>query len=360
MKVLLLPADRSGCGLYRMILPGRLARDSGRAKVTLQDSFDGIVHPKSGDVVGVPQMDYDVVVFQRPFFRRIAESIPFVQAQGIACVVELDDDVRRIDPRNQAHQMVQAKHNSESNWEHVVDACRLADWVTVSTPELISYAAPHGRVSVIPNAVPLSMTVYERPPREPDAKVVVGWAGALTTHPGDLEETMGQVARAVQDNGARFHVVGDSTGVKDALRLSEEPTSTGWLPLREYPQALTALDVGVVPLTSQAFNRAKSWLKGLEMAALGIPFVASPLPEYERLADEYGIGQIARRAGDWARLLKPLICDEAYRTHVGNVYRGMVASFLTVDSTVDTWVDAWSSAADHRRSVMTERVAVNG
>ncbi len=36
--------------------------------------------------------------------------------------------------------------------------------------------------------------------------------------------------------------------------------------------------VGIAPLVDRPFNRSKSWIKGLEYSAFGLPFVASPLP----------------------------------------------------------------------------------
>jgi hypothetical protein len=44
---------------------------------------------------------------------------------------------------------------------------------------------------------------------------------------------------------------------------------------------LNGIHVGLVPLTRGPFNEAKSYLKGLEYAAAGIPFIATPTEEYQ-------------------------------------------------------------------------------
>ena len=44
----------------------------------------------------------------------------------------------------------------------------------------------------------------------------------------------------------------------------------------------------MIPLEDTPFNRSKSWVKGLEACAMGLPFVASKLPEYESL----GVGRL--------------------------------------------------------------------
>lgn len=392
VRVMLMPADRSGCGLYRMILPAKAVANAqpdwkiGRASGIMGE----VSTQRDGKTVApyvksLPPLEMDVLVFQRPFDAIVGKLIPVAQAQGVACVVELDDDVRNLDPMNAAWGPIQPKNNPSSNWQHVVDACMIADWVTVSTPELARYAAPHGRVSVIENAVPLSMVMHDIPPRlSHSAPVTVGWAGSVGTHPNDLEETMGGVARAVVDTGAHFHVIGDGVHVAEGLRLPRvdgkhemltgadggpvtyalEPSCTrcgqpivdgvcasGWLPLKDYPEALTRLDVGIVPLSPHPFNRSKSFLKGLEMAALGIPFVASPLPEYVRLRDEYGIGIIAKRSAEWSRELTKLIRDHDYRNDLGMAYRQIVGNNLTTDHTAPEWSHAWASARMYRDSL---------
>ena len=104
--------------------------------------------------------------------------------------------------------------------------------------------------------------------------MAVGWSGSTNTHPGDLEATGGAVGRVTKG----FHVIGTGVGVADALGLARRPSATNWVPLFRYPEFLAQLDVGIVPLRACAFNRAKSWLKGLEMVACGVAFVASATP----------------------------------------------------------------------------------
>jgi hypothetical protein len=70
------------------------------------------------------------------------------------------------------------------------------------------------------------------------------------------------------------------------------------LPINDYPKLFKQMDIGIVPLSDVRFNDAKSYIKGLEYAAAGIPFIASPSPEYLELA-EAGVGRIARNWDEW-------------------------------------------------------------
>jgi glycosyltransferase involved in cell wall biosynthesis len=356
---MLLPADKSGCGLYRMLIPGREVAKSGDHKVYFGGGVYGRVErddegrPK---LVYLPPLNVDVIVFQRPFDSIVKQVIPLAKAQGVATVVELDDDVRAVDPMNFSHEKIHPRLSPLSNWQNVVDACRIADWVTVSTPPLKCYA-PHGRVSVVRNTLPPSVLTV--PDREPHDPMVVTWPGAVTTHPRDLQECGRGVASALKSTGATFAVVGDGANVKENLKLDFEPHATGWLELPDYPETLKATaDVGIVPLAPTQFNRAKSSLKGMEMAGLGIPFVASPLPEYRDLVN-MGAGVLARNPYEWEVELTRILTDESHRVEMSQRGREVVREHLTIDKVVDQWESAWRSARRYRDAhPVREAVAV--
>ena len=72
-----------------------------------------------------------------------------------------------------------------------------------------------------------------------------------------------------------------------------------------------------MPLTDIPFNHAKSYIKGLEYACGGVPFVASYSPQYEELVEKHGIGQLARSPQEYVRLLKKFN-DIDYRQEVSD------------------------------------------
>lgn len=358
MRILVCPADRGGCGYYRLIWPAEannvrvLAEGEPFAdgKFTVDD--DGIEH-----CVGLESVpDADVVVMQRTARLTQAQMIPHLQAAGIAVVVDVDDDFSAIEPGNVAHAAYDPETNPERNYEHLAAACSMADLVTVTTPALARRYAPHGRYAILPNCIPKRYLV-ERQVRKlagrewkSSTKLKVGWTGSVDTHPGDLEVTRGAVGQVMREyqSLAYFRVIGTGRGVKDALELSKGVNFSDWLPIELYPRAVVDLDVGIVPLRRCAFNRAKSWLKGLEMAALGVPFVASNTPDYERLAN-LGAGLLAAKPEDWVRTLRALLSSPAMRDEVAG--RGLaVASEFTIEGNAYAWLEAWSRAHAIRRS----------
>lgn len=353
MKVAVWPADEGGCGYYRLIWAARALAGQG-AEVDLRLPGDGSglhgVFAKGDDgierLVGLQEPpEADVVVLQRPLAAWRADLVGLLQEHGVRVVVEIDDDFSTIHPRNVSFRSVHPRHNPGVNREHLARACRQADLVTVTTPVLASRYGGHGRVAIIPNFVP---AWYLDVVPEPWAGRRIGWTGSLQTHPTDLQVTRGAVARAAEATEAVVTVVGTGAGVADALGLTEAPEATGWLPIDEYPRAMARADVGIVPLDDITFNHAKSRLKALEYAALGVPVVMSPTADNVALHG-LGVGLVARKPKHWAAHLRRLLTDPAERAELAAAGRA-AARALTIEGNADRWWDAWASTVTTRRA----------
>lgn len=345
MKVLVCPADEGGCGSYRCWWPTQALMTQGYDVhlaphaatpfvITWEGNSDwGGDHPPLGErIVAVEHPGYDVVVIQRPLRWELAALIPHLQAQGVKVVVEIDDDFSTIPVKNLAYASCHPKMSPERNWDHLNDAVRVADLVTVSTPAL---AARYGGY-VVRNCIPAWYLDHQADPHD---GVMVGWSGTVANHADDLDVTRGAIARALGD--ATFYVVGDGRFVADSLGLARNVKASGWAPLDEYPKMLAQLDVGIVPLVDTAFNDAKSYLKGMEMAALGVPFIASPSPEY-RLLHDLGAGVLAAKPKHWAAHVKALVASEQMRVDLAGAGKETVAS-MTIEANAWRWWEAWES-----------------
>lgn len=366
MRVLIYPCDRTGCGTYRCTYPAHAARKLGvdvHVAPVLQEPGKPTRrllpierHPHNPRMVRAKPVHADVVVFQRPVeevFSRVL--IPQLQASGVAVVVEVDDDLHALPAAHPAARALSPALSPGANWRNLMDACRLADLVTCSTPALASRYGAHGRVAVIRNRVPERLLDQ---PHKPDGETV-GWRGWTVTHPEDLQATRGGVADALQTTGWRFLQIGLTVGVKTGLSLDSEPAHVGpTVTIDEFYPLLSHLDIAIAPLRDCAFNRAKSCLAGLEYAACGVPFVASDLPEYRLLADA-GIGLLAgSRAKDWRRQIERLARDISLRAEMSISAREIVRRDWTIEAHAHLWADAWAQAranADHR--LRTHRLA---
>lgn len=370
LRVYVYPADREGCGHYRLIWPAIALRDAGHDVVVRlpedRHELRALVSKEDGRVrdAFVPA-DADVIVLQRVTHRNLVEAIPLIRRKyGCAVVIDLDDDLSRIDPGNAAFTAMHPRggvsrrearaaarrgvvvggSRTQHSWHGTAEAAAAATLVTVSTPALLRRYGSNDRGVVLRNRVPRSYLDV----RHHDDPTIVGWAGSLHSHPDDMRVVGPALARLTRDLDVPLTVVGPRTGVRAALGLDREPDATGVVPLVGWPEAVTRLGVGVAPLADTNFNAAKSWLKMLEYAAVGVPCVGSPRAEYVEL-HRRGVGLLAADPGEWYRRCRELLTDESLRLELAEAGRAAAAQ-LTIEADAWRWAEAWAEAARRERN----------
>jgi hypothetical protein len=289
--------------------------------------------------------DADVIVMQRLTYTYLAQAIPMMRARGIAVVVDMDDDLSCIHPDNVAFSVMHPRMGDpRHSWHHAAKACQEATLVTVTSPALLKTYAGHGRGVILPNCVPASY--LQVPHHDSD---VIGWGGSTHSHPDDLQVTGTAIARLLRETGARFRAVGNGLGIRSALQLDDEPEATGHLDLEAWPAALATIGVGIAPLADTRFNTAKSYLKPLEMSAVGVPWVASPRAEYRALHESTGLGLLAAKPQQWYSRLKRLRDNPGLRQEMSEHGRAVVRERHTIEGQAWRWWEAWESALRTQR-----------
>lgn len=344
MKVQLCPADKGGCRFYRMLLPAKYM--STAVDVVVDDQLRAI-RDHSGEVFdAVPaDEDVDVVVLQRPMKRDIVELIPLLQARGVAVVVEMDDDLTSVPRANKFWRHIQGTPDNNHKW--ALKAARMADHVTVSTPALLDVYAPHRRATVIRNYID---DEWLEIPHVGAPETTLGWTGHVDVHPYDLEMVGKAFGEVVRETNSKGYIIG-GPGAFEPLGLDGDIADfIDWMPIDQYPYEVSKLWVGVVPLVGSKFNESKSWLKGLEYAALGIPSVVSPRSEYELLAEALSPWvRTATKYKEWKRELHSAVTlmREA-GPRVSDTLRAEVARDFVMSKHTHEYETAWRAARDHR------------
>lgn len=339
MKVYVYPADRAGCGKYRMWWPaGALQAQGYDVTIVAPDDPRGIggkVLDNELQDATFPE-DADVIVLQRPCSKWLMQAIPFMQKAGVAVVVDTDDDLAHVHPSNPAFKYMHPKWSPMSNWHHMVEACKMADMVTVSTPALGErYGGP--RSHLLRNCVPEAFLKVEHQDSD-----VVGWAGAFHSHPDDPSALGGALSML----RTSCRIIGPAEeGLDRAFGVQCE--ADGLIEFDDWPSAVTRLGIGLAPLADTRFNRAKSWLKPLEYASVGVPWVGSDLPEYRQFQALGSGGAIATKPKAWAFHIRQLRDNPSYRQEQSEAGR-MVAAGCTIEEHAWRWMEAWKKAYDNR------------
>lgn len=355
MKVYLYPADEQGCGFYRMREPARVAAALG-VETEIRDGLDAACRQsRDGELLkveSVEQLDCDVAIFQRPAKQEILQAIPLIQSQGVAVVVEIDDDLGAIPLDNPAWRSYHPASDSPLSWETAKACTKAADLVTVGTPTLTQR---YGGV-VLRNCIPGSVLDPNGVDRRLDGRSI-GWAGAGEFHRGDFSVCGGGVAVAVRESGEKMRL--GATNPDEIARWLGIPhnysESVGYWgnPVGMHYGGIN-FNIGIVPLEASRFNHAKSWLKGLEYAALGIPFVASPAAEYREWC---GVPNgtppgclLADRPKDWARQLMRLLNDAGLRAGIAAAAYDQACEWTLEKHALD-WVETWERAVLMRKGI---------
>lgn len=359
MKVYVYPADLAGCGYYRLIWPAKALQKMGHdvKLVHPQNRRLGGRKDANGNLIGIDiPSDADVIVFQRVASRMIIDGIKIMRQNGVAVVIDIDDDMNAIHQHNPAWAMLHPRSTGateEYNWENARKSCEAATLVTVSSDALLSRYAPHGRGMILRNCIPEILT------RIPHIETpgVIGWGASLHSHPDD-PQVVGTAMMKIAREGYKFKLVGPPRGVREAFKLDEEPLSTGPVSMSNYPHEITKLSVGIAPLNDTRFNRAKSWLKMLEYAALGVPCIGSPREEYRRI-HALGVGVLANNPREWYRHAKRILSDDSLRGEMSDAGRAAVAQ-LTIEGNAWRWAEAWARAFEIERGPLNIKRTTNG
>lgn len=339
MKVHLIHTDQGGSGFLRVLEPARVAKLAG-IDVSYSHEFDVNAVRQPNGLIEVKELycDADVLVLQRPLPQAHYACAIAAKRQGIAIAVELDDDFHNVHPDNVAAKDVDPIRSPLENRNWLMKTLGLADVVITSTPRLQKYTQGLRQGVVVRNRLPrkvLDIPLAARTGR-------VGWTGTTTTHPADLQRARG----VLDQTEAMFAVVGDITGVARAIGTTAERVVLASPWTKSVPEfwhaVMPAFDVGIAPLETSKFNKAKSWLKPMEFLALGKPFVASPLPEYRLLVEESGAGTIATSAAQWAARVREMLDD-------ATDYRKAAAAWAlenTLERHISDWISAWELTAN--------------
>lgn len=337
--IVVCPSDETGCGKYRMIWPAEALQAEGKA-VSIQKrprilTNQAETPPRVLDVMLPPKTK--AIVFQRPGSYQITEIIPILRNRGIKVIIDMDDDLETIHPLNPAYSYYNPEVSPNRNWNWAKKACDLADVVTATTEALLEKYASKTKGILIPNCIPQRFLEIESKPNE---LVTVGWAGWVKTHPDDLQITHGAVNEALSKQNARFMAIGDKDIFNKLQVRNRYPhVYQPGVSFDEYPETISQLDIGIVPLADTPFNHGKSWLKALEYASLGVAPVVSPTPDNMRLVEQGG-AYVARSPKIWRDSIRNLIVNEEERLDLIKRARD-VASKWTIESNTWRWYEAW-------------------
>lgn len=303
------PLQPNGCAWYRCKLPSD--------ELNKRGWFTAVGFPAFNPTRGFGMLlddgrsahGWDIIVLKLLMQQQILDSIPLAQAMGQKIIVDIDDWFDGLSKSNRAFKATDPNENPASNREIYAKIIMSADAVITSTPFLFDYYGERRHnVFLIRNGI--DEWRWRKKPFKYNKKTRVGWVGATHWRSNDLEQLAPFLGKYIEKNNILFH----HSGHNDSAPLAHELLGvkgcfsrvTPMVPILSYPFLFNNIDIGIVPLNNIQFNHAKSFIKGLEYVAAGVPFISSYSPEYEYLTDS-GIGRVAYSKEEWIYHLDELM-----------------------------------------------------
>lgn len=192
------------------------------------------------------------------------------------------------------------------------------------------------RVTVIENgldseALRVAARVQQLPWRSDGLTRIIYGSGSRA-HDADFKVAAPAIRRILLKNpNVRLRVVGDLSLPEDYDAVEGQVERLPSVDYATYMRLLAECDVTVAPLENTAFNEAKSNIKFLEGAIVGLPAVCSSRAAFRSLIDPGINGFLADDDVAWERALDALVADPEMRSSVASRARDHVMAHYPLD-----------------------------
>lgn len=224
----------------------------------------------------------------------------------------------------------QNKLISKIKWTSKVKLiCQLSHKVSAGNEYLCAFARQYN-ASVFLNPTTIDVenlhtTSIHRSNNDTDI-ITIGWTGTHSTLPYLTSfKSIFQQIENKYPNRVRLLVIADK---KPQLKID----SLQFLPWTKTTEItdLLRIDIGIMPLTDNEWDKGKCGFKILQYMALGIPAVASPVGVNIKIIEHGKNGYLCESPEEWIQSLEKLITSHSLREKIGKAGREDVIARYSV------------------------------
>lgn len=300
-----------------------------------------IVWPQPGP--GLDRLGHcDLVHMHRQHGPAADSLVGALRRAGVAISYDNDDDLSAIH-RDSPSYAALGGLRGHRDFAATARVARRATLVTTPSQVLAERYREAGstNVEVIENYLPRE---FARQRRRRHAGLVIGWIAGLEHAVDDARLGIGDLLRRLLDEypKLRVAVVGHDLGIDHDRYFHLQRTG-----FEALLHTAAGFDIGIAPLASSRFNSARSNVKVKEYAALGIPWLASPVAPYVGLGPDQG--GLLVSDDEWEGALRGLIDHPLRRARLGRHARAW-AETQTIEVAIGQWEEAFERAVARARS----------
>jgi glycosyltransferase involved in cell wall biosynthesis len=222
----------------------------------------------------------------------------------------------------------------------IADICRLSKVVMVNSTQIREYVSQYNQnIWQVPSVVDTKQYVY-RPELldRQSSEVCIGWSGSPTTI-GNIRVIAGALRKLAVEVKHRVHLIGgtefDLPGVEYVAQKWSAETEV---------DDLRKMQVGMVPLPVNEWNKRKFYMKTAQYMALGIPTVATPLGSNPEVVQHGVTGFLADSENEWVEYLKLLINDRELRLRMSQAAAQAAQEKYSLEGNTGKIIQAFQAA----------------
>lgn len=266
---------------------------------------------------------YDVVWIEKELFPYLPAWAEWVLSRTKGYIVDYDDAIF---------------HNYDQNPSPVIRTLlsqkigrvmRYSNVVFAGNPYLISYAqqALARSIHFLPTAIDPHR--YKQKNHRDKLPVCIGWIGSPST-----VRYLNQIIPVLEVLSEQFNITLIVVNGNIKLQFRGKLELIPWREEDEV-ESILKMDIGVMPLPDDPWERGKCAYKLIQYMACGIPVVASPVG-FNKVVVSHGTnGYLADNDEDWYNYLKDLISDADKRNKMGSQGHANVMASYTLEKNTE-------------------------
>ena len=222
----------------------------------------------------------------------------------------------------------------------ISEICRLAKVVMVNSSQIREYVSQYNQnIWQVPSIVDTTQYLFRPEPLEKQAdEVCIGWSGSPTTLV-NIKVIAGALRKLSERVPHRVHLIGgtefDLPGVNYVAQKWSADTEV---------DDLRKMQVGMVPLPINEWNKRKFYMKTAQYMALGIPPVATPLGSNPEVIQHGVTGFLADSEDEWVEYLSILIKDHELRNRMSHAAAKTAREKYSLESNTKKIIEAFRAA----------------
>lgn len=328
------------------------------AKLLHINSFVDFLNP----VIQELMMSRDILIMQRNTIHpNILDAIRYFQGQGKPVVMDLDDEYQTLPYSNPAKQFWHRREFLTPE-QTVIEggAMRMMErgvqlsngLVSPNRLLLMNWQYLSGNSYYLPNFAELQWwqnlppRAEQKADRNLDGKIVIGWGGSLSHYDSWWGSGIIPAARAICERHPEvvWMICGGDDSIAQLLDLPKRQIyRQQGVPPQEWPKVVRTFDIGVAPLYGP-YDQNRSWIKAIEYALAGVPFVATSGHPYSDCED---IGlRVPMGAQEWEEALEQLIGNLKSEQEQAEAYIPLAQKRFTVDHNLDFYANVYGQVIE--------------